>query len=182
MSKNSLYSLTKPVYDFDVYDSVLVDGKTAAIKFVFKFDGRMKNGQCARGTYFIETENADFMVEVVKKSGPVYRQMKACAQRDMIKKELVKLAQKSLMWPGKGTDREQSGEQTENKKENKGRVASGDELDRKLREAHDNSNRLIAKAVNKDPVLKEMATVNPVSMGTKVSDDPLEIPEFLKRA
>lgn len=178
MSKNSLYSLTKPVYDFNVYDSVLVDGKTAAIKFVFKFDGRLKNGQCARGTYFIETENADFMVEVEKKSGTVNRQMKACAQRDMIKKELVKLAQKSLMWPGKGTDREQTGEQTENK----GRVASGNDLDRKLREAHDNSNRMIAKAINKDPVLKAMATVNPVSMGTKVSDDPLEIPEFLKRA
>lgn len=176
MSKNSLYSLTKPVYDFNVYDSVLVDGKTAAIKFVFKFDGRLKNGQCARGTYFIESENADFMVEVEKKTGTVTRQMKACAQRDMIKKELVKLAQKSLMWPEKGTNREQSGEQTENKPENK------NDLDKKLREAHANSNRIIAMAINKDPVPKAMATVNPVSMGTKVSDDPLEIPEFLKRA
>ena len=190
-----------------IYNIRITDTRTPGlVQGIFEFDGRLKSGQHARFSILTEIPAipATFQVKINKKTGPVWRDMKKCEQKDIIIRQLDRHVTR-MLGENKTVDLERTipdtkGEQSENKKENKGRVASGNELDAKLRakaldvanktekakrakmieQAHARSNQLIAKAIQRDPELGRVAKA--VTMPQQVSDDPLEIPEFLKRA
>jgi len=180
-----------------IYNVRITESETEGlVRGVFHFDGRIRSGQQAR--FSMDNDNVSFSVMVSKKTGPVWRDMKQCDQKDIIlaqiKRNVTRMLGENKTVDLERTIPEDKGEQSENKKENKGRVASGDELDAKLRakaaeeakrakmieQAHARSNQLIAKAIQRDPELGKVAKI--VTLPQKVSDDPLEIPEFLKRA
>ena len=182
--------------------------KTQRVVGDFNFDGRTKKGQYGRFTH-VPGHFTNWTVEVNKKTGPVSREMKPCAQKDQITAALEKEIEKLLAEGNKtGTDPEYGVERERElaEKADKGRVASGNALDaaarkaqaekkieEKLAAAHKRSNDMIGKALANDPELRRYVTANtqPESITNasiaeaavgQGSDDLLEIPSFLKRS
>ncbi len=182
-----------------IYNIRITDSATEGlIRGVFHFDGRIRSGQQAR--FSLMNGNPNFSVMISKKTGPVWREMKPCDQKDIIlaqiKRNVTRMVGENKTVDLERTIPDNKGEQSEKKKENKGRVASGNDLDaaarkkadkeakqkvreKMLQDAHNRTNQLIAKAIDRSPALKKAAKVaDPV----QVSVESLEIPDFLKRA
>ena len=182
--------------------------KTQRVVGDFNFDGRTKKGQYATFTH-VPGHFTNWMVQVTKKTGPVSREMKPCAQKDQIQAALEREIEKLLSEGNeKGTDPEYGVERERElaAKASKGRVASGNALDaaarkakaekkieEKLVAAHKRSNDMIGKVLANDPELRRYVTANtqPESITNasiaeaavgQGSDDLLEIPSFLKRS
>ena len=80
--------------------------KTQRVVGDFNFDGRTKKGQYGRFTH-VPGHFTNWTVEVNKKTGPVSREMKACAQKDQIQAALEQEIEKLLAEGNKkGTDPE----------------------------------------------------------------------------
>ena len=85
-----------------------IDNKQRTQRVVgdFNFDGRTKKGQYGRFTH-VPGHFTNWTVEVNKKTGPVSREMKACAQKDQIQAALEQEIEKLLAEGNKkGTDPE----------------------------------------------------------------------------
>ena len=153
--------------------------KTQRVVGDFNFDGRTKKGQYGRFTH-VPGHFTNWTVEVNKKTGPVSREMKPCAQKDQIQaaleKEIEKLLSEGSHEGNKtGTDPEYGVERERElaAKASKGRVASGNALDaaarkakaeekleKKLIAAHKRSNDMIGKVLANDPELRRYVTAN----------------------
>lgn len=189
-----------------IYNIRITDTRTPGlVQGIFEFDGRLKSGQHARFSILTEIPAipATFQVKINKKTGPVWRDMKKCEQKDIIIRQLDRHVTR-MLGENKTVDLERTipdtkGEQSENKKETKklselavkagmaimadkekAKAAEEAKRAKMLEQAHARSNQLIAKAIQRDPELGRVAKA--VTMPQQVSDDPLEIPEFLKRA
>ena len=70
------------IYNIRITDST----DSRLIQGVFHFDGRLRSGQQAR--FSLVNEKPNFRVMVSKKTGPVWREMKDCDQKDIILAQL----------------------------------------------------------------------------------------------
>ena len=182
--------------------------KTQRVVGDFNFDGRTKKGQYGRFTH-VPGHFTNWTVEVHKKTGPVSREMKACAQKDQIQAALEREIPKLLAEKNdSGTDREYGVEREreladealaleisdeEYALEQARKARAEEKLEKKLVAAHKRSNDMIGKVLANDPELRRYVTANTqpdtitnasiaeaaVGQG---SDDLLEIPSFLKRS
>ena len=179
-----------------IYNIRITDSATEGlIRGVFHFDGRLRSGQQAR--FSVMNGNPNFSVMVSKKTGPVWREMKACDQKDIIlaqiKRNVLRMVGENKTVDLMRTMVDNKGEQSEKKKQNepkkpfddtavkavKSKVTSHRKREKMLQDAHNRTNQLIAKAIDRSPALAKAAKV---SKPVQVSDAPLEIPDFLKRA
>ena len=158
---------------YDVRVTQTVPGEMGRVNGTFKFDGRTKAGQSGAFTHIPGADPKDdiylsFVVISVRKGQKIRKEMKACAQKDNITKQLI--AELKDIEPAE--------------------QEFGVDTERELAAAHANSNAFIAKALQNDPELR--AYVNtaidkaqgrvPVEAALgKHHDDLLEIPDFLKR-
>ena len=180
------------------YDEGAIDVRTEGR---FKFDGRLRKDQVATFIAFTGRDdyedNVNFKVVVNKKSGLVRREMKACAQKEAIKAELLGYVHRENLRAAIREDEKEnvSGTDSGTDSGTKGRVASGDALDAAARKkqkdiksqmaaAHARSNDIIGKALANDPELARYVNNAIGTQTSKVSvDEPsLEIPQFLKRS
>ena len=183
-----------------IYNIRITDSATEGlIRGVFHFDGRLRSGQQAR--FSLVNEKPNFRVMVSKKTGPVWREMKDCDQKDII---LAQLKRNVLRMVGENktvdlmrTVSDNKGERELEKADEalalkisdeddaqeklavKSKVTSHRKREKMLQDAHNRTNQLIAKAIDRSPALAKAAKV---SKPVQVSDAPLEIPDFLKRA
>ena len=87
-------------------------GDTQRVVGTFNFDGRTKQGQKATFVH-VPDQFTTFQVEVMKKTGPVRREMKECRQKELLLMGLERNIKKLLAGENEtGTDSEQNVEQT----------------------------------------------------------------------
>ena len=87
-------------------------GDTQRVVGTFNFDGRTKQGQKATFVH-VPDQFTTFQVEVMKKTGPVRREMKECRQKELLLMGLERNIKKLLAEENEtGTDSEQNVEQT----------------------------------------------------------------------
>ena len=185
--------------------------KTQRVVGDFNFDGRTKKGQYGRFTH-VPGHFTNWTVEVHKKTGPVSREMKACAQKDQIQAALEREIPKLLAEKNdSGTDREYGVERERELADEALALEISDEeydleqaakaskltmapkVQAELKAAHKRSNDMIGKVLANDPELRRFVTANTqpdtitnASIAEAAvgqgSDDLLEIPSFLKRS
>ena len=185
--------------------------KTQRVVGDFNFDGRTKKGQYGRFTH-VPGHFTNWTVEVHKKTGPVSREMKACAQKDQIQAALEREIPKLLAEKNdSGTDREYGVERERELADEALALEISDEeydleqaakaskltmapkVQAELKAAHKRSNDMIGKVLANDPELRRYVTANTqpdtitnASIAEAAvgqgSDDLLEIPSFLKRS
>ena len=156
----------------------------------FKFDGRLRKDQVATFTAFMGRadyeDNVNFKVVVNKKSGLVRREMKACAQKDAIKAELLGYVHRENLRAAIREDEKENESEnvSENEIENPGAVAEyGVDVERELagdavavvRESFSETDR------ERFPITAELNDMV-AAAAVKDSSDKLEIPSFLKRS
>ena len=177
----------------------------------FNFDGRTKKGQYATFTH-VPGHFTNWQVQVHKKTGPVSREMKACAQKDQIQAALEReIPQLRAEKKDSGTDREYGVERERELADEALALEISDEeyaleqaakaskltmapkVHAELKAAHKRSNDMIGKVLSNDPELRRYVTANtqpsPIDNASiaqaavgQGSDDLLEIPSFLKRS
>ena len=132
-----------------------------------KFDGRLRKDQVATFIAFTGRDDYEdkvsFKVVVEKKSGTVRREMKACAQKDAIDKELLGYVHRENLREAIRED------EKENESENDSDREYGVDRERQLAAAHSRSDAIISNAMVASAAVKD-------------SNDKLEIPSFLKRS
>ena len=83
-------------------------GDTQRVVGTFNFDGRTKQGQKATFVH-VPDQFTTFQVEVMKKTGPVRREMKECRQKELLLMGLERNIKKLLAGENEtGTDSEQN--------------------------------------------------------------------------
>ena len=90
-------------------------GDTQRVVGTFNFDGRTKQGQKATFVH-VPDQFTTFQVEVMKKTGPVRREMKECRQKELLLMGLERNIKKLLAGENEtGTDSEQNRELADEK-------------------------------------------------------------------
>ena len=90
-------------------------GDTQRVVGTFNFDGRTKQGQKATFVH-VPDQFTTFQVEVMKKTGPVRREMKECRQKELLLMGLERKIKKLLAEENEtGTDSEQNRELADEK-------------------------------------------------------------------
>ena len=132
-----------------------------------KFDGRLRKDQVATFTAFTGRDDyedkANFKVVVEKKSGIVRREMKACAQKDAISKEILGYVHRENLREAIRED------EKENESENVSEKEYGVDRERELADWE------------RFPITAELNDMV-AAAAVKDSNDKLEIPSFLKRS